>query len=271
MYRGYGIFAVNETTGKEIWRISSFFVACAAISGILTGYNGYDNQIYAFGKGLSATTVAAPQTEMPLGSKVLITGTVTDQSPGQTCLGVPAAGTPAIADDSMGSWMEYLYQQQPKPTNATGVPVHLTAIDPNGNFQDIGTATSDITGNYAISWTPPVPGIYTVTATFEGSNSYYSSSAETSYRSVSNASSGSTSDSNPNSASNPNNSSNLSSPTQTPTSPSPSHRSTTNQWNANNNLHCHRRSSHHNRSSCSSTHPKKTQIETKHFPFFLFL
>jgi len=71
--------------------------------------------------------------------------------------------------------------QQPMPTNATGVAVHLTAIDPNGNSQDIGIATSNSLGNYAISWTPPVPGLYTVTATFEGSNSYYSSQAGTSF------------------------------------------------------------------------------------------
>ena len=69
--------------------------------------------------------------------------------------------------------------QKPMPTNATGVPVTLTAFDPNGNTENIGTVTSDITGNYAISWMPPVPGLYTITATFAGSNSYYSSSSET--------------------------------------------------------------------------------------------
>ena len=57
----------------------------------------------------------------------------------------------------------------------------LTAIDPNGNFQNIGTATSDIFGNYAISWTPPVPGLYKVTATFEGSKSYYGCKAGTAF------------------------------------------------------------------------------------------
>ncbi len=94
---------------------------------------------------------------------------------------MPVAGTPAISDASMTPWMEYLYMQQPKPTNATGVPVHLTATDPNGNFQDIGYATSNALGNYAIDWVPPVPGLYTVTATFEGSESYYGSTAGTSF------------------------------------------------------------------------------------------
>jgi hypothetical protein len=75
--------------------------------------------------------------------------------------------------------MEYLYMQQSKPSNATGVKVHLTATDPNNNYQDIGTAVSNADGTYAISWTPPVPGIYHVTATFEGSDSYYSSAGAT--------------------------------------------------------------------------------------------
>ena len=90
-------------------------------------------------------------------------------------------GTAAISEESMTAWMGYIYEQQPKPNNATGVPVHLTAIDPNKNYQDIGIATSDALGNYAISWTPPVSGLYKVTATFEGSASYGGSAAGTSF------------------------------------------------------------------------------------------
>jgi hypothetical protein len=147
----------------------------------MLAYSVYDAQIHAYGTGRSATTVTAPDVAIPQGNQVLIQGTVTDQSPGQTCLGIPAAGTPAISDASMSDWMAYLYHQQPKPTNATGVPVKLTAIDPNNNWQNIGTVTSDAKGNYAIAWTPPVPGMYTVTATFAGSNSYYASEAGTSF------------------------------------------------------------------------------------------
>jgi hypothetical protein len=78
--------------------------------------------------------------------------------------------------------MAYLYMQQPKPTNATGVTVTLTAVDPNNNLITLGKATSDDTGNYALAWaTPDIPGLYTVTATFSGTNSYYGSSAETSF------------------------------------------------------------------------------------------
>ena len=112
-------------------------------------------------------------------TQIQISGTVTDQSPGKTCLGIPAAGTPAIADDSMSQWMEYLYMQMPEPENAKGVPVTLSDIDPNGNCYIIGTTTTDVAGQYSYTFTPDVPGTYTIIATFDGSNSYFSSSAET--------------------------------------------------------------------------------------------
>ncbi|MDR0373546.1 MAG: hypothetical protein LBI79_08340 [Nitrososphaerota archaeon] len=179
MYSGYKLFAMNATTGDKIWEIPAFFASIAQADGILTGYDGYDNKLYAIGKGPSATTVSVPQTEISLGSNVLITGTITDQSPGQTCHGYPAAGTPAIADNAMGDWMAYLYKQQPKPTDATGVPVKLTIIDPNDNYYTLGETTSDINGQYALSYKPNVPGIYTITAVFGGSDSYYSSYAQT--------------------------------------------------------------------------------------------
>jgi hypothetical protein len=183
LFRGSEMWCLNATTGDPIWD-TSFFVSVNQASGLVAdgvyvNINAYDNQLYAFGKGLSTTTVSTPDTAVPQGTAVLIKGTVTDQSPGQTCLGIPAAGTPAISDDSMSAWMEYLYMQQPKPADATGVQVHLTAIDPNGNYQDLGTATSDTNGKYGMTWTPPISGTYHITATFEGSNSYYSSEDST--------------------------------------------------------------------------------------------
>jgi hypothetical protein len=77
--------------------------------------------------------------------------------------------------------MDYLYLERPMPTNATGVSVHLTAIDPNGNSQDIGRVVSDTQGKYSYSYNAPVPGLYTITATFDGSNSYFGSAGETSF------------------------------------------------------------------------------------------
>lgn len=70
--------------------------------------------------------------------------------------------------------------QQPKPTDATGVVVKLTATDSNGQSVDIGSVTSNVEGGFAFLWTPQSEGTYTVTASFEGSESYYASSAKTS-------------------------------------------------------------------------------------------
>jgi hypothetical protein len=87
-------------------------------------------------------------------------------------------GVPAISDEDQQEWMECLYSQQPMPKNATGVTVKLETLDPNGNFYEIGTVTSDSSGGFKKMFTPEVPGEYTIIATFEGSKSYYSSCAQ---------------------------------------------------------------------------------------------
>ena len=79
----------------------------------------------------------------------------------------------------MSSFMEYIYMQKSKPTNATGVKVTLTVLDPNGNCYDVATTTSNADGFYSAAFTPEVPGNYTVYASFAGSESYWSSSAVT--------------------------------------------------------------------------------------------
>jgi outer membrane protein assembly factor BamB len=183
MFRGSHAYALNATTGEEVWSILSFCESnspvVAAADGTVLMPKAYDNLLYAYGKGRSATTVEAPLTAITNGDSVVIRGTVTDQSPGQTCLGIPAAGTPAIADVYMSHWMEYLYEQQPRPSNATGVEVTVSVLDPNSNVYDVGTTTSNADGTYGLTFTPPVPGLYEVIATFAGSESYYSSHAAT--------------------------------------------------------------------------------------------
>ncbi len=168
MYRGAKLVALDANTGEELWAINEWLSLRALADGYLVTVNMYDNRIYVIGKGPTATTILAPQTVVPQGTGVLITGSVTDQSPS-------AKGTPAISDVSMGEWMEYLYMQKPMPTNATGVPVDITAVGPDGTSHQIGTTTSDIGGSYAIDWTPPTTGKYSIMATFAGSESYGSS------------------------------------------------------------------------------------------------
>jgi hypothetical protein len=172
MWRGAKLTCLDAETGDLLWSVSGMLRHAAISDGILTALNSYDGQVYTFGKGPSKTTVSAPQTQVTLGEKVMITGTVTDQTPA-------SKDTPAISDESMGAWMEYLYMQKVYPANATGVEVTIDVLDSNNNYYNIGKATSDASGFYSFEWAPEIPGKFLVFATFAGSNSYGSSFAET--------------------------------------------------------------------------------------------
>jgi outer membrane protein assembly factor BamB len=184
LFKGNKVRCLNVTTGEEIWAMYGWAHpgTFAIADGILVYWNNYDHQVYAVGKGPSATTVEAPMAAITQGSSVVIRGTVTDISAGTKQKEQAARfpnGVPAVSDASMSNWMEYVYMQKPRPTNATGVEVTLDTIDPNGNWIHIGTATSDASGMFSYQWTPEVPGKYTVIATFAGTNSYWPSYAET--------------------------------------------------------------------------------------------
>jgi outer membrane protein assembly factor BamB len=184
LMRGPNLRCVNLTDGTEVWSTLSFGTGGALADGILVTSNSMDNMIYAYGRGPSATTVSAPQLIPTVGSSVVITGTVTDQTDSGRLntndkLDFTLKGTPAISDEDMSAWMEYLFMQQIKPADAKGVEVLLETLDPNGNFYEIGRTTSDITGNYGVTWEPPVPGDYQIIATFAGSAAYGPSQAIT--------------------------------------------------------------------------------------------
>jgi outer membrane protein assembly factor BamB len=191
IYKGATIRALNATTGQELWQLpgwaesTNFYSRIGAIAdGYLTFFNAYDGQVYCIGKGPSAMTVDAPAAAITLGSSLVIRGTVTDIAAGteQTeQAGRFPNGVPAVSDASQGAWMQYVYMQKPKPTNATGVTVAISVIDANGNYRTIGSATSDASGMFTYTWKPDIEGSYTVIATFTGSESYYPSSAETSF------------------------------------------------------------------------------------------
>jgi outer membrane protein assembly factor BamB len=164
MWRGSYLRCVNALNGQEVFKVQTWVDGIGIADGYLVCANHYNNNIQAFGKGQTATTVSLSQKAVSSGTAVLIDGTVTDQSPG-------APGTPAISDVYMQQWMEYLYMQQSIPGNAQGVPVKLTAIDSSGGATDIGTVTSDMSGIFKTMWTPTNTGTYTIVATFEGSHS----------------------------------------------------------------------------------------------------
>jgi hypothetical protein len=176
--------AINCTDGTLVWKVLQYSSTAGSPigDGYLISWNSFDNQIYSFGKGPTVTTVTASPKVSVHGSSVLVEGTVMDTSGGTTQDIIKtrfANGLPAVSEGSMEKWMEYAYMQQIKPTNATGVDVVLTVLDPNNNVYEIGRTTSDASGSYKLLFTPTVPGEYTITAKFVGSESYYGSSAET--------------------------------------------------------------------------------------------
>jgi outer membrane protein assembly factor BamB len=187
---GYKLYAINETTGTPLWNITGMMDMTAIADGYLVAYNGYDSSAYVFGMGPSKTTVTAPDVGVIAGAPVTITGTVMDISAGSQQQAVAANfpnGLPCVSDASESAFMEAVYEQQPMPTDVTGVQVTLTAIDPNHNFITLGTTTTNNLGDFGFSWTPPsVPGNYQIIATFSGTNSYYGSDAST-YCAVQNA------------------------------------------------------------------------------------
>jgi hypothetical protein len=176
--RGWGLHCIDVFTGKGVWNITGCISPGAIADGYLVGTNTYDGYMYVFGKGKSATTVTAPDVVIPKGSGVVIKGTVLDLSPA-------SPGTPCVSKGSMKTQMDYLHMQLPidgvyHKDTMTGVPVVLTAIGPNGEGIDIGTATtSPYYGNFEMAWTPPAEGTYKIIASFAGDESYGSSGAST--------------------------------------------------------------------------------------------
>ena len=133
---------------------------------------------YCYGPGQTTTKVTTPDTQVGSGIPIVIKGSVMDISPAQP-------NTPAVSDASMRTWMEYLHLQAPidgtfHNETVTGVPVTLTAINSDGSVTDIGTVTTNgYYGTFTYAWTPPATGLYTIIASFAGSNSYGASQAGT--------------------------------------------------------------------------------------------
>jgi PQQ-like domain len=175
--RGWSLWCLNAYTGEEIWNITTPGAPSAIADGYLS-VSGTDGYQYVFGRGLSKTTISAPDIAVTGGTSVVIKGTVMDQSPAQP-------NTPCVSHDSMKTQMEYLHRQLPidgiwHSSTIAGVKVSLTALDSNGNYEDLGIVTTDgYYGTFSITWTPPIAGDYKIIASFAGDDSYGSSTAST--------------------------------------------------------------------------------------------
>jgi len=186
LLKGAQVRVFNLTTGEIVWNMDGWAnpVTFALGDGVLTYWNNYDHQIYAVGKGPSSTTVSIADDVVASGNSVMITGAVTDVSPGttQSVNGMRFPnGVPAVSDASQSAWMAYVYMEKPRPTNVTGVTVTLSVLDSNGNQRDIGTTTANADGFFSFNWKPDIEGKFTVTASFAGSESYWPSHATTAF------------------------------------------------------------------------------------------
>jgi outer membrane protein assembly factor BamB len=182
LYRGERMHCINATDGTPIWSIAFWGVPPPIAEGYAVTQNIYDNRIYCLGKGPSATTVSIQNDVITYGDSMLIKGNVLDVSAGAQQKEQAAHfpnGVAAVSDESMSAWMEYVYMQKPFPQNSTGVPVSIDVVDANGNYRNIGTTTTELTGTFVLAWEPDIPGMYTIIATFPGSKGYGSSYAVT--------------------------------------------------------------------------------------------
>jgi hypothetical protein len=188
--RGAPFVCLNATTGEVIWSVYGMFRQTdwggSAVMGddIIATMDTYDQEIYAIGKGPSATTVSASPKVSVFGSSVLVEGYVTDISPGTETFARTARfpnGVPAVSDASMSAWMQYVYKQWARPADTTGVEVSISVLDANNNLRVVGTTTSNAEGFFSYQWFPDIEGKYTVFATFGGSKAYYGSHAATAF------------------------------------------------------------------------------------------
>jgi hypothetical protein len=181
-YRTWKMYAFDVETGERTWDIHGAYKAFAFADGYMATANLWDMQVYSFGKGPTSTTVTIQNDVITNGNAVLVKGTVMDISGGTTSSGISTRfpnGVPAISDNDMTPWMEYLYMQMPKPADITGVEVVLSVFDPNGNTYEVGKTITDANGMFKLEFVPQVPGEYTVIASFEGTHSYFASNGET--------------------------------------------------------------------------------------------
>jgi hypothetical protein len=186
MPRGAPFICLNATTGEVIWRVDGMFRETAwggqplLGSGVILTQSTYDQRTYCIGKGPTATTVTAPDAAVAFGSTAIIRGTVMDISPScfdsKVQLRFPN-GVSAVSEESMSDWMLHVYSQFERPADAVGVNVTLTVFDSDNQVYDTALVTSDASGCFSYAFDTDVAGVYSVKASFAGSNSYYGSFA----------------------------------------------------------------------------------------------
>ena len=92
LYNGALLYALNTTDGSLVWSMKNYATggSMPISCGYLLTINAYDNQIYAYAKGPTKTTISAPQSGVTTSTSVTITGTITDISSGSSQTAVAA-------------------------------------------------------------------------------------------------------------------------------------------------------------------------------------
>jgi hypothetical protein len=182
--RGWKMHCIDIASGEQVWSTMIAGGSSKHLTDLGPVADGYltlaasDGYMYVFGKGQSETTITAPNVAVPVGTSMVITGTVLDTSPAQP-------GTPCVSVGSMGAQMEYIHHQMPLEgihgdRVIEGVEVLLTAVASDGSCTDLGTTvTNGYYGTYGFTWTPETEGTYEIIASFAGDASYGSSAAAT--------------------------------------------------------------------------------------------
>jgi len=150
------MYCINATTGDLVWK---FLLPHDATFWALADGNLYAaspfGQFWCWGPGPTTTTLTASTLDTTVGNAVVVSGSVTDESP---------------------------YSQQ-NPTlqspDVSGVPVILSYVASDGTWTDFGETTTNSVGQFSYTFTPTAAGAYRLVARFEGNDEYYWSSAET--------------------------------------------------------------------------------------------
>ncbi len=148
-------YCFDAENGTIIWKydIGDIIESSPAIADgrVVFGSNRQTSEygcVWCFGKGPTKIALSTTSSSLDLGRSTFVSGILTDQSPAS--LNTPLSGVPIT--------IGYSY---------------------DGKYTEITKVVTDSTGSFVYKLTPSVEGFYTITASFNGTESYYSSNTET--------------------------------------------------------------------------------------------
>ena len=142
--------------------------------------NTFDQQVYAVGMGPTETTIAIQDNVVPLG----VPGTSNRHCNGYFSRNKRRKNNIKISERSRSSIRrmgehEELYgiclHAKRAPNGHNWYPSKNPNIQPNGEYEWIGTTTTDAEGNFAYGFVPLMEGTYAVVATFDTNKGYWGS------------------------------------------------------------------------------------------------